>query len=142
MSGINKAIILGRVGKDPETRYTAEGKAVTNFSLATSFGKGDAEKTEWHRCTAWEKQAKLVAEYVHKGDQLYIEGELQTRKWQNKDGNDQYTTEIRVFKIEFCGNKGGRSDGDEPAVRHGPAVKTVVVKTAPSVEDMDSDIPF
>lgn len=131
MSGINKVILLGRAGKDPETRYTADGKAVTNLSLATSYGKGDSEKTEWHRCTAWEKTAEVIAEYVRKGNRLYVEGELQTKKWKDKDGQDRYTTEVKVFKVELI----DRNDNSAQQTETLP-------KVSGSIEDMDNDIPF
>lgn len=99
MSGINKAIILGRLGDDPIVRYAASGECVTSFSLATSETWKDKqgqkqEKTEWHKVVIWGKLAEIAEKFVKKGSQIYIEGQLQTRKWQDKDGNERYTTEI------------------------------------------------
>ena len=119
--GVNKAIIVGRLGKDPETRYLPNGKAVTNISLATSEQWNDKqsgdrmEKTEWHNIVAFEKTAEIIAEYCRKGDQLYVEGKLQTRKWQDKEGNDRYTTEIVAQQITLLGGgSGSREDaGDQ-----------------------------
>jgi single-strand DNA-binding protein len=129
MSGINKAIILGRLGHDPSTRYTADGKVVTNFSLATSFGKGEAEKTEWHLCVAWDKTAEVIDKYVKKGNRLYVEGELQTRKWEDKEGHPRTTTEIRVFKVEFID-------------RNEETQQDALPKTTGGVAAMDEDLPF
>jgi single-strand DNA-binding protein len=141
MSGINKVIILGRLGKDPELRYTADGKAIANFSLATSYGRGDTEKTEWHRCTAWEKTAEVIGEYVRKGNRLYVEGELQTRKWQDKDGNDRYTTEINVRKMELLDrNDGSNERAEDPDQR--PAKPAGKKPDTGNIADMDEDIPF
>lgn len=116
MSSVNKAIILGRLGKDPETRYMADGKAVTNFTLATSETWKDKsgekqEKTEWHNCTVYGKLAEVVGEYLRKGSQAYVEGKIQTRKWQDKEGKDRYATEIIVNELTMLG---GKSDAKEP----------------------------
>lgn len=142
MSGINRAIVLGRVGKDPETRYTSDGKAVTTLSIATSYGKGDNEVTEWHRAVAWEKAAEVIDQYVKKGHLIYIEGPLSTRKWTDKDGNDRYTTEIRVMNFSLIG-KTVRDDDEEEERR--PARQAQPQREAPrqqSMADLDDDVPF
>lgn len=102
-SSMNKAIILGRLGKDPEVRSTQSGKTVASFSLATSEGR-DNDKTEWHNIVTWEKTADIVSRYVHKGDLLLVEGRLQTRKWQDKQGIDHWTTEIVADRVTLMPN--------------------------------------
>lgn len=114
--GVNKVILVGNLGKDPEVRYTPNGKAVANLTLATSESWKDQsgqiqEKTEWHRVSMFGKLAEIAGEYLRKGSQVYIEGKLQTRKWQNKEGQDQYTTEIVLDPfngvMQMLGGKGG-----------------------------------
>ena len=110
--GINKCIILGNLGQDPEVRYMPNGNAVANFSIATSESWKDQqgqlqERTEWHKCTAYRKLAEIIGEYVRKGSKIYIEGKLQTRKWQDKDGADKYTTEIIVDQMQMLDSKNG-----------------------------------
>ena len=119
--GINRVILIGNLGKDPEVRYTPNGKAVANLTLATSESWKDQsgqmqEKTEWHRVSMFGKLAEIAGEYLRKGSQVYIEGKLQTRKWQNKEGQDQYTTEIVLDPfngvMQMLGSKGGsQSEG-------------------------------
>ena len=110
---MNQIIIMGNVGNDPEVRWTAQGTAVTNLSVATSRrwtdkATGDKkEHTEWHRVVAFARQGETLGEHVKKGDKLLIVGRLQTKKWQDKTGNDRYTTEIITESFEFCGGKGG-----------------------------------
>lgn len=113
-SGVNKVIIIGHLGKDPEVRYTPSGQAVANFALATTESWNDKqgqkqEKTEWHRIVAWGKTAELAGEYLAKGRQVYIEGKLQTRQWDDRDGNKKYTTEIVVSNLTFLGGRGDAS---------------------------------
>jgi len=112
MASLNKVMLIGNLGKDPEVRYTASGQAVASFSLATSeryknkqSGEWE-EKTEWHNITLWGKQAEVAGEYLSKGKTVYIEGRLQTRKWQDKSGNDRYTTEIVGERMQMLGGKG------------------------------------
>jgi single-strand DNA-binding protein len=109
--GLNKAMLIGRLGGDPEIRYTASGTAVANFTLATNHGvkRGDKweEETEWHRIVAWDRLAEIVSQYLHTGSQLYIEGRIQTREWQDRDGNRRWTTEIIARDIQMLG---GRDD--------------------------------
>ena len=111
MASLNKVMLIGNLGKDPEVRYTAGGTAVASFSLATTEkfkGKnGDwEEKTEWHNITLWARLAEIAGEYLSKGKTVYIEGRLQTRKWQDKDGKDRYTTEIVGEKMQMLSGKG------------------------------------
>ena len=107
MGSLNKAMIIGFLGQDPETRYTDNGTAVTTVSVATTSRWKDKqsgeqkERTEWHRCVAWGRQAETFAQFLKKGSQVYIEGELQTRSWEDKDGIKRYTTEIRVWQFSF-----------------------------------------
>lgn len=117
MSSLNKVMLIGRLGKDPEVKFTSSGTAVCNFSLATSETFKDKsgekqEKTEWHNVQLWQKLAEIAGEYLTKGSLVYIEGRLQTRKWQDKDGNDRYTTEIVGERMQMLGSKSdsGRSD--------------------------------
>jgi single-strand DNA-binding protein len=115
MASVNKVILLGNLGKDPEVRYTAGGTAVASFSLATSerFKGKDGqyeEKTEWHNITLWGRLAEVAGEYLAKGKTAYIEGRLQTRKWADKEGKDRYTTEVVGEKMQMIGGKGERSE--------------------------------
>lgn len=127
MASINKCLIMGNLGKDPEVRHTASGTAVASFSLATSEKYKDKsgewqESTTWHNIVLWGKLAEIAGAYLAKGKTCYIEGRLQTRKWQDKDGNDRYTTEIVGERMQFIGSKGdggaqddaeGQGDDDE-----------------------------
>ena len=114
MSSVNKVILVGRLGQNPEVRYAPSGTAVANFSVATSEkwkDKNDQkqEKTEWHRIVVWGKLAELASQYLHKGSLCYIEGSLQTRQWQDKDGQTKYTTEVKATTLQFLDTKGGKS---------------------------------
>ena len=121
--GVNKAVILGNVGDDPSIRYMPNGKAVANFTVATSESWKDQqgqkqERTEWHRCTAYDKLAEIIGEYVKKGSKLYLEGKLQTRKWQDQQGQDRYTTEIIVSEMQMLDGKpqgGQQAQGQQHA---------------------------
>lgn len=118
MASINRVILVGNLGKDPELRYTKSGQPVANFSLATTDrweGKdgGTEERTEWHRIVVWGKAAENCQKYLSKGSSVYIEGSLQTRKWEDKDGTEKQTTEIRVTSVQFLGSK--KSESNEPA---------------------------
>ena len=113
---INKVILIGNVGRDPELRYTANGTAVANFSLATSRRYKDRdgnqrEETEWHRCGAWARLAEIINQYAPKGKQLYLEGRLQTRQWDDKDGNTKYSTEIVIEEMKLLGGRGDAGQG-------------------------------
>ncbi|MGD8742115.1 MAG: single-stranded DNA-binding protein [Granulosicoccaceae bacterium] len=115
--GVNKAIILGHLGRDPEVRYTANGGAVANITVATTEAWRDKtsgeqqEKTEWHRVVFFGRLAEIVGEYLKKGSQVYIEGRLQTRKWQGNDGQDRYTTEIVANEMQMLGGRSGGGAG-------------------------------
>ncbi len=117
MSGVNKAIIIGRLGRDPELKYTPDGTAIANFSVATSEEWKDKntgekkERTEWHRIVAYRKLAEICGEYLSKGKQVYIEGRIQTREWVDKDSVKRYTTEIVAADVQFLGSR----DGSAPA---------------------------
>ena len=128
--GINKVIIVGNVGGDPETRYMPSGSAVTNLTIATNESWKDKqtgeqkERTEWHRVAMFNRLAEIAAEYLRKGSQVYIEGKLRTRKWQDKSGNDRYTTEIIADEMQMLGGRGG-SGGGGTSVAAARAVATV-----------------
>jgi len=125
MAGVNKVIIVGNVGRDPEVRYTQSGKAVASFSVATSerFQDKDGqnqERTEWHRIVAWGRLAEICGEYLRKGKQIYVEGRLQTRDWEDKDGHKRYTTEVIANVMQMLGRRGddgGGSMSDEGSSR-------------------------
>ncbi len=145
--GINKVILVGNLGADPETRYTPNGSAVTNIRLATTDSWRDRqsgekqEKTEWHRVVFFSRLAEIAGEYLRKGSQVYVEGRLQTRKWQDQGGQDRYTTEIVANEMQMLG---GRSEGmGEPAAASG-GFRDKPQAAAPAVEPdfQDDDIPF
>ena len=148
MSGVNKAILVGRLGTNPEVRYTPSGAAVCNFSIATSEAYKDKsgqkqERTEWHRIVVWNKMAEVCGEYLAKGRQVYIEGRLQTRNWDDKDGNKRYTTEVVAQTVQFLGSKDSGA-GKGPFAQEGaPAGDNF---TPPSFSDnkaqTEEDIPF
>lgn len=146
MGSVNKAILVGNLGRDVELRYTAGGTAVANLSLATTRVWNDRsgqrqEETEWHRVVAWDKQAETANKYLRKGRQVYVEGRLQTRKWDDRDGNTRYTTEVRAERLVLLGRRdedagGGHSDRDDTqpgATVDGPG---------PAPELTEDDIPF
>ncbi len=146
--GVNKVILVGNLGADPETKYMPSGSALTNISVATTDSWKDkqtgekVEKTEWHRVVAFDRLAEIMAEYLRKGSQVYIEGQLQTRKWQDKDGNDRYSTEIRARDMQMLGGRGGDTGGgfQGGGRRSAPAAQT---SAAPQPEpEFDDDIPF
>ena len=119
MSGVNKVILVGHLGSDPETRHTQGGTPVGNFRLATterwvSKGGEKSERTEWHRIVVWGKLAEICSEYLGKGKQVYIEGRLQTRQWQDKDGNNRYTTEVTATNMVMLGKAGDRAEVAAP----------------------------
>ena len=124
MASLNKVMLIGNLGKDPEVRYTQSGTAVASFSVATSekfknkSGEWE-ERTEWHNITLWGRLAEIAGEYLAKGKTVFIEGRLQTRKWQDRDGNDRYTTEVVGDKMQMLGGKGERSGGSSGRDDHG-----------------------
>lgn len=143
--GVNKAIILGYLGKDPEVRYAPSGQAIANVSIATSEQWKDKntgekqERTEWHRVVFFNRLAEVVGEYLKKGSQVYIEGRLQTRKWQDKDGQDRWTTEIVANEMQMLGSKGNSSDAQAYREASGGTTR----QQAPAGgDDFDDDIPF
>jgi single-strand DNA-binding protein len=151
--GINKVILVGNIGKDPETRYMPNGKAVTNFSVATSESwtdrtSGDKqERTEWHNVVLFEKLAEIAAEYLRKGSQVYIEGSLRTRKWQDKEGKDRYTTEIVGRDMQMLGGRSGAGGGGEQSGgMSGGGGRAAPERSAPPPAgddgEFDDDIPF
>lgn len=113
---VNKAIIIGRLGQDPETRYTSNNNAVTNFSVATSEKYNDKEYTEWHRVVAFKRLAEICGEYLKKGSQVYVEGRLQTRSWVDKENNTRHTTEIIANTVQYFDSK---SSPKKPQVQEG-----------------------
>ncbi len=131
MAGVNKVILIGRLGRDPEIRYTPSGVAVANFSIATSEEWTDKntgqkqERTEWHRIVAWRRLGEICGEYLHKGSQVYIEGRLQTRSWEDGDSNTRYTTEIIAQNMQMLGNV-NKTDSDRTSSNQfeGPPVVT------------------
>jgi single-strand DNA-binding protein len=156
MASVNKVIVLGNLGRDPETRYTADGAAITNVSIATTRRFKDAsgqqqEETEWHRVAFFGRLAEIAGEYLRKGRPVYVEGRLRTRKWQDKDGQDRYTTEIVAENMQLLGSREGMGGGDfegggeeRPAApaRSSAPRSAPASKPATQVADMDDDIPF
>ena len=150
--GVNKVILLGNLGKDPEIKYMPNGNAVANITLATSETWNDKnsgekqEKTEWHRVVFYGKLAELVGQYLKKGSKIYVEGKLQTRKWQGQDGQDRYTTEVVVDiggTMQMLDSRGGEG-GYAPAQQAAPAQQRAPQQAAPAMVDdgFDDDIPF
>jgi single-strand DNA-binding protein len=155
MASVNKVIIIGNLGRDPETRYMPDGGAITNISVATTDKWKDKngemqEKTEWHRVAFFGKLAEIAGEYLKKGSQVYVEGRLQTRKWQDKDVQDKYTTEIVANQMQMLGSRpgmgggraaeaGGAEDGGGGGSR--PASKAPA-KSGGKFDDLEDDIPF
>ena len=150
--GINKVILIGNLGVDPETRYMPSGGAVTNIRLATSESWKDKnsgemqERTEWHRVVMFNRLAEIAAEYLRKGSKVYIEGSLRTRKWQGQDGQDRYTTEIVASDMQMLDSRGiGGSadfDGARPTSPAGRPSGPGSVQEPPDMNGFDDDIPF
>lgn len=147
MSSLNKAMIIGRLGKDPDVRYTQSNTAVANMSIATSERYKDSsgewkENTEWHRVVAWGRLAEICQEYLKKGSQVYIEGPIQTRSWEDKEGQTRYTTEIKALTMTMLDSKG--SSGDAPAPQQGDNAQAVSsnVDLNENFDDIDDDLPF
>ena len=155
MASVNKVIIVGNLGRDPETRYLPSGEAVTNISVATTEtwkDKASGEKkeaTEWHRIAFFGKLAEIAGEYLKKGSQVYVEGQLRTRKYQDKEtGKDRYSTEIRADRMQMLGSRAGAGgprdeSRDESAPKgEGAAKPAAAKKPAGKFDDMEDDIPF
>ena len=151
MASVNKVILVGNLGADPETRYLPSGDPVTNLRLATTDSwkdKASGEKkeaTEWHRVVLFRRLAEIAGQYLKKGSQVYIEGRIRTRKRQDKDGQERYTTEIEAEEMKMLGSRQGQGEpsygGDAPAPSYGGAKPAAAAKK-PSFDDMDDDIPF
>ncbi len=139
MAGINKVILVGRLGKDPEVRYTPSGVAVANFTVATSEEWKDKvtgekqERTEWHKIVAWRRLGEICGEYLHKGSQVFIEGRIQTKTWEDRDGNTRYTTEIIAQNMQMLGAP-GKQGGAESVSESMPMEEPVTVP--------EEDVPF
>lgn len=148
MASVNKVIILGNLGRDPEVRYTPNGAAVCNLRIATtrnwkSRDSGERqEETEWHSVVLYDRQAEVAGEYLKKGRPVYIEGRLKTRKWQDKDGQDRYTTEIVAESMQLLGGNDEQSAPQRPAPRPVPSQRPAPAKSGTGFDDMDDDIPF
>ena len=158
MASVNKVILIGNLGRDPETRYMPNGEAVTNITLATTETWKDRtsgerqEKTEWHRVTFYRRLAEIAGEYLKKGSQVFVEGRLETRKWTDKEGKDRYTTEIIANEMKMLGSRAGGGTPNYDASEDGgtsraPAKAAAAggkpaAKTPGSITDMDDDIPF
>ena len=141
MASVNKVILVGNLGRDPELRYTQQGQAVANFTLATNENwtskSGEREeRTEWHRVVAWGRTAELCAEYLAKGRTVYVEGRLQTREWEDREGQKRRTTEIVAQTVQFLGGRGGAGGGGG----RGPRSQDEPPNEAP--RPPDDDIPF
>lgn len=140
MASVNKVILIGNLGRDPEVRYTTGGNPVANFTMATTDRWNDPatgekkERTEWHRIVVWGKQAEIAGEYLRKGRQVYVEGSLQTREWTDRDGNKKYTTEVRAQRFQMLGKR-----DDAPVSGGQPEAPAVAEPDAAYSED---DIPF
>lgn len=158
--GINKVILVGNVGGDPETRYMPSGSAVTNLTIATNETWKDKqtgekkERTEWHRVAMFNRLAEIAAEYLRKGSQVYVEGKIRTRKWQDKEGQDRYTTEIIADEMQMLGGRGGAGGGDFGGASQGGGGGNRGSNQGdsqggggnappqPGSDDFDDDIPF
>ncbi len=144
MASLNKVMLIGNLGRDPEVRYTTGGSPVANFTLATTERWRDQsgerqERTEWHRIVVWGKQAEIAGEYLRKGRQVYVEGSIQTREWTDKDGNKRYTTEVKAQRFLMIGSR-----GDDRAAAAAPAASGSGEGFAaePDAGYGDDDIPF
>jgi single-strand DNA-binding protein len=158
MASVNKVILIGNLGRDPETRYMPDGGAITNISVATTDTWKDKqgekqEKTEWHRVAFFGKLAEIAGEYLKKGSQVYVEGRLQTRKWQDKEGVDKYTTEVVADRMQMLGSRQGMGGGAGGAEREAPAegagsggargaAKPAAKAAGGKFDDFEDDIPF
>ena len=151
--GVNKVILVGNLGRDPEIKYTASGAAIANITVATAESWNDkqtgekVEKTEWHRVVAFQRLAEIMGEYLKKGSQVYIEGKLQTRKWQDQNGQDRYTTEVVASEMQMLGSRGGEG-GSRPqssggsGFRNNPQTQQAPAQSNPDNDFADDDIPF
>ena len=151
--GVNKVILVGNLGRDPEMKYTASGAAIANITVATSESWNDkqtgekVEKTEWHRVVAFQRLAEIMGEYLKKGSQVYIEGRLQTRKWQDQNGQDRYSTEVVASDMQMLGSRGGDAGvrpqgGGGGGFRANQPAQQAPSQTKPDNDFADDDIPF
>ncbi|MFQ3334389.1 MAG: single-strand DNA-binding protein [Woeseiaceae bacterium] len=145
--GVNKVILVGTLGADPDTRYTPSNAAVTNLSIATNESWKDKqsgeqkEKTEWHRVVMFNRLAEIATEYLRKGSQVYIEGKIQTRKWEDKEGKDRWTTEIVANEMQMLGSRSSGGNSAPSPIEGSPSNTTSAPKPQGS-DDFDDDIPF
>ena len=151
MAGVNKVIIVGNLGKDPEVRFMPNGGAVANITVATSDTWKDKqtgerrESTEWHRVVFFNRLAEIAGEYLKKGSQVYIEGRIRTNKWQGQDGQDRYTTEILANEMHMLGSRSGGTasfSSSQPESAQGQPAEQISAPPAASYDDFDDDIPF
>lgn len=148
MSSLNKAMIIGRLGQDPEVRYTQSNTAVATMSVATSERYKDRngewqENTEWHRVVAWGRTAEICQEYLKKGSLVYFEGPIQTREWEDREGQKRYTTEIKALTMQMLDSRsGGGSDRPDSLPEKSPKPAEAAVEIDSSFDDMDDDLPF
>ena len=146
MASLNKVMLIGRLGADPEIRYTPSGSAVANFRMATTeqwtSKEGEKqERTEWHKIVAWRKLGETCGEYLHKGSLVYIEGKLQTRDWEDRDGNKRWTTEIVAYRMQMLDRKGERGEA-VPVEESFPAEEPIEATPTADPEAPEDDIPF
>lgn len=152
MASVNKVILIGNLGRDPETRYATSGDAITNITIATTDSwkdKATGEKkdsTEWHRVVFFGKLAEIAGQYLKKGRSVYVEGKLTTRKWSDKDGVERYTTEVRADAMQMLGGRdGGEGDAptpERPTQRPAPTTPRSTASVADPFSDLESDVPF
>jgi single-strand DNA-binding protein len=149
MASVNKVILIGNLGRDPEVRYMPSGDAMVNINLATTDNWRDKngekqEKTEWHRVVMFGKVAEIAGEYLKKGSQAYFEGRLQTRKWTDKEGQERYTTEIVADRMQMLGSRSGGSARSMPEAddRAGASPAAASSQDAGGIDDLEDDIPF
>ncbi|MFO7798719.1 single-stranded DNA-binding protein [Rhodohalobacter sp.] len=147
MSSLNKVMIIGRLGADPDVRYTQSNAAVANMSVATTDRYKDRngelqENTEWHRVVVWNRLAEICQEYLKKGSLVYFEGKLETRGWEDKEGQKRYTTEIKAFNMQMLDSRGDQSGGGAPQNSSGGKTAKASVDLDDSFDDMDDDLPF
>jgi len=148
MASVNKVILIGNLGADPETRYLPSGEAVTNIRVATTDRWKDKqtgemkEATEWHRIAFFGRLAEIAGEYLKKGSQVYVEGSLRTRKWQDKDGQERYTTEIRGEVMQMLGPRAGGGAPESRAAERAPKAAEPKPAAKKAFDDLEDDIPF
>ena len=146
--GINKVILVGNLGNDPEVRYANNGNAIANVNIATSSGWRDKqsgemqERTEWHRVVFFTRLAEIVSQYLRKGSKIYVEGSLRTRKWQDKNGQERYTTEIVATEMQMLDGKGSNNMDTYDQQKPQPSMSSAPANNANDMADLDDDIPF